>query len=144
MHLAAKKFIPVRWLRITGWEGYDLETMCLSLEMRGTGFAKTELESVRDLALELDIEIHYINSIPSKGNLEIITDLRNVPIIIFEPYYPGTLLAKMLSQIKEFNLFPMQFGVKKIFSKDYGTYENHLKFHELDSESISTKVRQLI
>ena len=61
IHLAAKKFIPVRWLRITGWEGYDLETMYLSLEMRGTGFAKTELESVRDLALELDIEIQKLN-----------------------------------------------------------------------------------
>jgi hypothetical protein len=29
--------------------------------MRGTGYAKTELENVRDLALELDIEIQKLN-----------------------------------------------------------------------------------
>jgi hypothetical protein len=67
-----------------------------------------------------------------------------VPIIIFEPYYPGTVLAKTLSQVRDLKLTPMQFGVKKTFSTDYGSYENHLKFHELDSNSISIKVRQLI
>ena len=102
------------------------------------------LDQVISGLAELDVEIHYVNSIPAKENLEIITELRNVPLIIFEPYYPGTVLAKILSQVKELNLIPMQFGVKKIFSKDYGSYENHLKFHELDSDSISTKVRKLI
>jgi transketolase len=102
------------------------------------------LDPVLSGLADLDVEIHYVNSILARENLKINTELQNVPIVIFEPYYPGTVLAKILSQVRDLKLTPMQFGVKKTFSTDYGSYENHLKFHELDSNSISIKVRQLI
>jgi hypothetical protein len=53
----AKRFLPSRLLRFTGWEGYDLDAMCTSLEARGTRFSRAELERVRNLSLKLDQQI---------------------------------------------------------------------------------------
>lgn len=57
LRLFAKRFLPARWLRFTGWEGYDLDAMCASLEARGTRFSRSELERVRELSLKLDQRI---------------------------------------------------------------------------------------
>ena len=93
---------------------------------------------------ELDVEIHYINSIPFGSDLQILTDLENMPVIIIEPYYSGPVLGKIQNQTYYLNLKPVQIGVKKVFSLNYGTYETHLNYHELDAESLSRKVRLLI
>jgi len=61
LRLLAKRLVPARWLRFTGWEGYDLETICVSLQARGTRFCRAELERVRELSLALD------RVIPAKG-----------------------------------------------------------------------------
>jgi glycosyltransferase domain-containing protein len=57
LRLTAKRFLPARWLRFTGWEGHDLDAMCASLEVRGTRFSRSELERVRELSLKLDQRI---------------------------------------------------------------------------------------
>lgn len=93
---------------------------------------------------ELDVEIHYVNSIPFGADLKITTDLENIPVIIIEPYYSGSVLGKIQNQTFHLNLKPVQIGVKKDFSLNYGTYKTHLNFHELDAESLSRKVRFLI
>jgi transketolase len=93
---------------------------------------------------ELDVEIHYINSIPFGSDLQILTDLENIPVIIIEPYYSGPVLGKIQNQTYYLNLKPVQLGVKKVFSLNYGTYETHLNYHELDAKSLSRKVRLLI
>lgn len=59
LRLVAKRLLPARWLRFTGWEGYDLDVMCASLEARGTHFSRPELNRVRELSLKLDQEIRY-------------------------------------------------------------------------------------
>jgi len=58
----SKRYVPSRLLRFTGWEGYDLDTMCKSLEARGTRFSRTELEHVRELSLKLDRQIRLETS----------------------------------------------------------------------------------
>jgi hypothetical protein len=58
----SKLYVPPRLLRFTGWEGYDLDTMCKSLKVRGTRFSRTELEHVRELSLKLDRQIRLETS----------------------------------------------------------------------------------
>lgn len=57
VRLTAKRFLPSRFLRFTGWEGYDLDAMCTSLEARDTRFSRAELERVGNLSLKLDQQI---------------------------------------------------------------------------------------
>lgn len=102
------------------------------------------LDRVLDGLTDLNVEIHYINSIPNNSNIRIQTRLTDVPLIIVEPYYSGTLQSKLLDQIAMLKLKLTQIGVKKIFSQNYGSYEDHLDFHELNSAHIARKIRQLI
>jgi len=50
----AKRILPNRILRFTGWQGYQLDAMCKSLTERGTRFRQDELNRVAELALKLD------------------------------------------------------------------------------------------
>ena len=59
LRLAAKRMLPTRWLRFTGWEGYDLDAMCASLQSRGTRFSRPELERIRELSTKLDQQIRF-------------------------------------------------------------------------------------
>jgi transketolase len=102
------------------------------------------LDQVLDGLTNLNVEVHYMNSIPYDSNIRIQTRLRDVPLIIVEPYYSGTLNNKLLDQIADLNLRVTQIGVKRVFSQNYGSYEDHLEFHELNSAHISRRVRQVI
>ena len=59
LRLVAKRLLPARWLRFTGWEGYDLDAMCASLQSRGTRFSRPELERIRELSIKLDQQIRF-------------------------------------------------------------------------------------
>lgn len=48
-----KRYLPNRVLKFTGWQGYDLDTMCASLIARGTHFERVELDRVAKLSLDL-------------------------------------------------------------------------------------------
>lgn len=50
----AKRILPNRILRFTGWQGYQLDAMCQSLTERGTRFRQDELNRVAELALKLN------------------------------------------------------------------------------------------
>jgi transketolase len=102
------------------------------------------LDQVLHGLTDLNVEVHYINSIPNNSNIRINTRLTDVPLIIVEPYYSGTLQNKLLDQIAKSKFKITQIGVKKVFSQNYGSYEDHLDFHELNSAHISRIVRQLI
>jgi glycosyltransferase domain-containing protein len=52
----AKRNVPNRFLRFTGWSGVELAVMCKSLMERGTEFNRLELEQVRALSIALDNE----------------------------------------------------------------------------------------
>lgn len=54
VRLMAKRLLPNRLLKFTGWQGFSLEAMCKSLSERGTRFERAELERVAELSLKLD------------------------------------------------------------------------------------------
>ena len=53
LRLWAKRVLPDRLVRLTGWQGSDLDTMCESLASRGTQFSRTELDRVAKLSMKL-------------------------------------------------------------------------------------------
>lgn len=57
LRLFAKRRLPTKLLRFTGWGGCDLDTMCSELQSQGTHFSRPEFERVRDLSLKLDRQI---------------------------------------------------------------------------------------
>jgi hypothetical protein len=54
LRLFVKRRIPVRWLRFTGWEGYPMSEIVLSLSALGTRFDEQELLYISELSLALD------------------------------------------------------------------------------------------
>jgi hypothetical protein len=40
-------------VRLTGWQGFDLDTMCESLASRSTRFSRPELDRIAELSLKL-------------------------------------------------------------------------------------------
>lgn len=54
LRLLAKRRLPTKFLRFTGWGGCDLDTMCSELQNQGIHFSRPEFERVRDLTLKLD------------------------------------------------------------------------------------------
>jgi hypothetical protein len=57
VRILAKRLLPNRLLKFTGWQGFTLDAMCKSLSERGTHFERTELERVAELALKLDANL---------------------------------------------------------------------------------------
>jgi glycosyltransferase domain-containing protein len=53
LRLWAKRFLPNRLVSFTGWQGFDLDTMCDSLILRGTRFSRPELDRVAELSMKL-------------------------------------------------------------------------------------------
>jgi hypothetical protein len=94
--------------------------------------------------LQLDVELHYVNSFDTTKQLNVNSSLSNVPLITIEPYYPGLVLSLSLDLVRKNCLKPYLIGVKNEFSTKYGTYLDHLEHHKLDSSSISKTIRELI
>ena len=53
LRLWAKRALPGRMIRLTGWQGFDLDIMCESLTSRGTRFSRPELDWVAELSLKI-------------------------------------------------------------------------------------------
>jgi hypothetical protein len=53
-------------------------------------------------------------------------------VIIFEPYYSGALLLKIIEQVSISGCEVMQIGVPKEFLEKYGTYQEQLHYLKLD------------
>ena len=53
LRLWAKRVLPDPLVRLTGWQGFDLDTMCESLASRGTQFSRAELNRVAELSMKL-------------------------------------------------------------------------------------------
>lgn len=52
MRLFVKRHLPNRLLAISGWQGYEIDRMCVSLAERGTEFDRDEIEIIRKLSLK--------------------------------------------------------------------------------------------
>jgi hypothetical protein len=53
LRLWAKRVLPDRMVRLTGWQGFDLDTMSESLASRSTRFSRPELDRIAELSLKL-------------------------------------------------------------------------------------------
>lgn len=62
LRLWAKRVLPDRMVRLTGWQGFDLDTMCKSLTSRGTQFSRKEIERISELSLKLERQAHQQQS----------------------------------------------------------------------------------
>ena len=103
-------------------------------------FLKEVLESLT----ELNIEIHYSNSITGLKSMKIESEFPGKKVIIFEPYYSGALLLKIIEQVSINGCEVMQIGVPKEFLEKYGTYQEQLNYLKLDSLSIRNSVEKFI
>lgn len=52
LRLFVKRHLPNQLLAITGWQGYEIDQMCLSLAERGTYFERGEIEHIENLSLK--------------------------------------------------------------------------------------------
>ncbi len=93
---------------------------------------------------ELDIEIHYLNSISARDNMKVVSEFPENKVVIYEPYYSGAVLLKLNNQISSNRCKVMQLGVDKRFLAKYGSYEEHLIDLELDANSLKKRVEAFI
>lgn len=64
IRLFAKRRLPNRLLRFSGWEGYDLDAMSSALQGQKIQFSRSELEFVRNLSLK-----HYWHNQENEKNV---------------------------------------------------------------------------
>jgi transketolase len=102
------------------------------------------LREVLESVSELDIEIHYSNSITGLKSMKIQSEFPGKKVIIVEPYYSGTFLLKIIEQVSVNGCEVMQIGVQKKFIEKYGTYQEQLHYLELDPLSIRNSVENFI
>ena len=93
---------------------------------------------------DLDIEIHYVNSIDSSKSMEIKTSFPGRKVIVYEPYYSGVILLKLSEQISAAGCEILQIGVPKKFLENYGTFEEQMQSLELDLNSIRIRVETFL
>jgi len=93
---------------------------------------------------ELDIEIHYTNSINGLNSMKIESEFPGKKVIILEPYYSGALLLKIIEQLSTNGCEVLQIGVPKDFLEKYGNYQEVLQHLKLDSTSIRNKVENFL
>jgi hypothetical protein len=93
---------------------------------------------------ELDIEIHYLNSISAGDYMKVVSEFPGNKVVIYEPYYSGAVLLKLNNQLSSNRCKVMQLGVDKRFLAEYGSYEEHLINLELDANSLKRRVEVFI
>ena len=96
-------------------------------------------EALKGLS-DLDIEIHYSNSISAGDEMKVMSEFPGNKVVIYEPYYSGAALLKLNNQLSLNRCKVMQIGVEKRFLVGYGTYQEHLINLELDANSLKRRV----
>ncbi len=89
---------------------------------------------------DLDVEIHYVNSLVSGKSMNFLTDCQIKKLIIIEPYYSGALHEKLFSQINHERFEVLQIGIRKEFVRSYGTYDENLESLKLDARSLRDQI----
>lgn len=102
------------------------------------------LNNVIEGLSDLDLEIHYVNSIVESSDMVINSDFPGKKVVLYEPYYSGPLLMKIFQQVNQSGCSILQIGVPKKFIQEYGTYKEHLINLELDSISLRRRISEFI
>jgi transketolase len=103
-------------------------------------FLEQTLLSLKDL----DIEIHYVNSISSIKQMQIDSKFSSRKVVIIEPYYSGALLIKLINQLSAKGCEILQIGIPVEFLQSYGSYQEQLISLNLDSNSLKKRVETFI
>jgi len=93
---------------------------------------------------DLDIEIHYVNSISSIKQMHIESMFSSRKVVIVEPYYSGALLIKLVNQLGANGCEILQIGIPVEFLQSYGTYQEQLISLNLDPNSLKKRVETFI
>ena len=92
----------------------------------------------------LDIEIHYVNSISGVKQMEIESMFSSRKVIVIEPYYSGPLLIKLINQLSVNGCEILQIGIPVEFLRSYGSYQEQLISLNLDPNSLKKRVETFI
>jgi len=93
---------------------------------------------------DLDIEIHYVNSISSIKQMQIESMFTSRKVVIIEPYYSGALLIKLINQLSMNGCEILQIGIPVVFLQSYGSYQEQLISLNLDPNSLKKRVETFI
>jgi len=93
---------------------------------------------------ELDVEIHYVNSIAGHQLMRVESEFPGKKVVIYEPYYSGAILLKINDQLSSNRCEVLQIGIPKKFLEEYGDYQEHLVKLELDHSSLKKRVETFI
>ena len=93
---------------------------------------------------DLDIEIHYVNSISSIKQMHIESMFYSRKVVIIEPYYSGALLIKLINQLSMNGCEILQIGIPVVFLQSYGSYQEQLISLNLDPNSLKKRVETFI
>ena len=93
---------------------------------------------------DLDIEIHYVNSISSIKQMQIESMFSSKKVVIIEPYYSGALLIKLINQLSMNGCEILQIGIPVAFLQSYGSYQEQLISLNLDPNSLKKRVETFI
>ena len=93
---------------------------------------------------DLDVEIHYVNTISSVKQMKIESIFSSRKVVIIEPYYSGTLLIKLISQLSANGCEILQIGIPVEFLRNYGSYQEQLINLNLDPNSLKKRVETFI
>jgi len=93
---------------------------------------------------DLDVEIHYVNSIISGQSMNFWSDSEVKKLVLIEPYYSGALHTKLFSQINLDKYEVLQIGIPIEFIRTYGSYEENLENLNLDATSLRKRTMDFL
>ncbi len=102
------------------------------------------LEQAMSGMQDLDVEIHYVNSIISGKAMNFSSDSEVKKLVLIEPYYSGALHAKLFSQINSNKFEVLQIGIPREFIRTYGSYEENLENLNLDAKSLRKRTMDFL
>jgi len=98
------------------------------------------LREVMLASADLNLKIVYCNEISQIESTLWETLTNSKKVIIVEPYYSGGIFLSNLDFFNSLHVPILQIGVRRQFLTDYCSYEEMLKFAELDARSIREKL----
>ena len=93
---------------------------------------------------ELDVEVHYVNSITGNQLMKVESEFPGKKVVIYEPYYSGAILLKINEQLSSNRCEVLQIGIPRKFLEEYGDYQEHLVNLGLDNSSLKKRVETFI
>ena len=102
------------------------------------------LEQTMNGVKDLNVEVHYVNSIISGKSTVFSSNSKIKKMILIEPYYSGALSAKLYRQLCGTGYDVLQIGIPLEFIRFYGSYEEILENLNLDAKSLRRQIQEFL